>query len=69
MGPNPHLRFCAYKTAYLASEFLVCMGSSLHLSFLDEKERLLDQNNKSLRVADMKCRFVHAKQREYGQNY
>ena len=38
------------------------MGPSPHLWFLDEKQRLFDQNYKSLWVPDLTCRFVHAKQ-------
>ena len=40
------------------------MGRSPRLSFLEAKQRLLDQNNKSLWVPDMTCRFVHAKRRD-----
>ena len=35
-------------------------GPSPHLCFLHAKQRLLDPNNKSLRVPDITCRFVHA---------
>ena len=59
MGPRHDLSFCGYKTA---SEILVSMGRSPHVWFLDAKQRLLDQNNKSLRFADKSCRFVHGKQ-------
>ena len=39
MGPRPHLRFfCAFKTATLASELLVSIGSSPHLWFLHAKK-------------------------------
>ena len=38
-------------------------GPSPHLCFLHAKQRLLDPNNKSLRVPDITCRFVHAIQR------
>ena len=48
MGPWPHLSFCACKTAWLASKLLVCIGPSPHLWFLHAKQRLLDQNYKSL---------------------
>ena len=64
MGPRPHLWFSAYKTACLSSELLVSMGSSPHLWFLDAKQRLFDQNNKSLWVPYITCPFVHSKQRE-----
>ena len=52
MGPRRHLWFCAGKRPCLASEILVSIGSSLRLSFLEAKQRLLDQNNKSLMVPD-----------------
>ena len=52
----------ACKTSWLASELLVSMGSSPHVLFFDAKQQLLDQNNKSLWVPDITCRFVHAKQ-------
>ena len=51
-GPRPHLSFCACKTTWLASELLVSMGASPHLWFLHAKQRLLDQNYKSLSVPD-----------------
>ena len=54
---------CMQK-ACLASEMLVSMGSSPHLCFLHAKQSLLDQNNNSLWVPDLSCRFVHAKQRD-----
>ena len=62
VGPSPHLSFFAYKTACLASEFLVPLGARHHLLFLHAKQRLLDQNYKSLWVPDLTCRFVHTKQ-------
>ena len=64
MGPWPHLSFCACTTAWLASELLASMDPSPHLWFLDAKQWLLDLNNKSLWVAYITCRFVHAKQRD-----
>ena len=64
VGPRPHLSFCELKTACLASDLLVSMGPSPHLWFLDAKQRLLYQNNKSLPVRDITCRFVHAKHRD-----
>ena len=48
MGPKPHLWFFAFKTASLAPELQVSMGPSPHLWFLQAKQRLLDQNYKSL---------------------
>ena len=62
MGSRHDLSFCGCKTAWLASEILVSMGPSPHVWFLDAKQRLLEQINKSLRVPDKSCRFVHGKQ-------
>ena len=64
MGPRHDLSFCACATVRLASELLVSMGPSLHLWFFHAKQRLLDQNYKSLWVPDLTCRFVHEKQRD-----
>ena len=58
MGPRPHLSFCSCKTAWLASEILVSKGPSPHLWILDAKQRLLDQNNKSLWVTALTCHFA-----------
>ena len=68
MGPRHDLWFCACTTACLASELLVSMGPSSHLCLLHAKQRLLDQNCKSLCVPDLTCDFVHAKQRALHQN-
>ena len=57
MGPRPHLSFCAWKTTWLASESLVSIGSSPNLLFLHAKQRLLDQNYKSLWVQDLTLGF------------
>ena len=62
MGPSPHLWFCACKTTWLASELLVSMGTIAHLWFLHTKQRLLDQNYKSLWITDFACWFVNAKE-------
>ena len=59
MGPRHDLSFCAYKTAWLASELLVSMSPISHVWFSDSKQRLLDPNNKSLWVPDITCRCVH----------
>ena len=64
MGPRPHLGFFAFKTATLAPEFQVSMDTSPHLWFLHAKQRLFDQNYKSLWVQDVTCHFVHAKLRD-----
>ena len=63
MCSSPRLWFCACKTATLAHELLVSIGPSPHLWFLHAKQRLLVQNNKSLWVPDMSCRFVYVQQR------
>ena len=49
MEPRPHLSFCASKIAWLASELLVSIGPSPYLWFLHAKQRVLEQNYKSLR--------------------
>ena len=64
MDPRPHQWTFAFKTSPLAQELQVSMGPSPHLWFLHAKELLLDQNYKSLRVPDLACRFVNAKQRD-----
>ena len=61
MGPRHIQSFCACKTACLAPELLVSIIPSPHQWFLHAKERLLDQNYKSLWVPDLTCRFVHKK--------
>ena len=62
MGPRHHLSFCACNTAWLAPVFLFSIVPNPYLWFLDAQQRLLDQNNKSLRVPDKSCRFVLGKQ-------
>ena len=57
MGPRPHLSFWACKTKWLTSELPVSMGPSLHLWILHAKQRLLDQNYKSLWVPALICGF------------
>ena len=69
MGLRPHLPFCACKTTRLAPELLVSMRPSPHLWVLDANQRLLDQNNKSLWVPDITCRFVHEKLPDLHLNY
>ena len=64
MGLRTHLWFSTCKTACLASEILVSMGPSPQLWFLHAKQRLLDTNNKSLRVPDISCHFVQVIQRD-----
>ena len=44
MGPRDHLSLCACNTAWLATELLVSIGTSLYLWFLLAKQRHLDQN-------------------------
>ena len=53
MCPRLHLRFFVFKTAPLAPELQVSMGPSPHLWFLHAKQRLLDQNYKSIWVPDI----------------
>ena len=60
MGPRPHLCFFACKTATLAPELQVSIGPSPHLWFVHAKQRLLDQNYKSLWVPAIICSFVHS---------
>ena len=55
MGPRPPLCFFAFRTATLAPELQVSMGPSTHLWFLQAKQRLFDQNYKSLLVPDFAC--------------
>ena len=57
MRPRPHLWLFAFKTATVALELLVSMGLSPHLWFLHAKQRLLDQNCKSLWVPALICGF------------
>ena len=52
----------------LRLELQVSVGPRPHLWFLQAKWRLLDQNNKSLWVPGITCRFVHAKQRDLQHN-
>ena len=63
MSPRPHLWFFVFKTATLAPELQVSMGPSPHRWFLHAKQSLLDQNYKSLWVADFAYCFFHSKQR------
>ena len=55
IGPSHHLWFYSFKRAPLAFELLVSKGPSPHLWFLQAKQRLLDQNYKSLWVPDFAC--------------
>ena len=64
MGSSLHLWFCACKTAPLGPELQVSVGSRPHLWFFHAKQRLLEQNNKSIWVLDMTGRFVHVQQRD-----
>ena len=58
-GSRPHLLFFAFKTATLAPESLVSIGPSPHLWLLYAKQRLLDQNYKSLWVPALICGFCN----------
>ena len=66
MGLRPHLSFYACKTTWLAPELLVSLDPCPHLWFLHSKQRLLDQNFKSLLVPDVS---FHETQRDYDQNH
>ena len=54
VGPRPHLSFCTCKTAWWDSGSI---GPSPYLCFLHAKQRLLEQNYKSLWVPDLMCGF------------
>ena len=60
MGPRPHLCICACKTASLPPELTSLYGSQTSPVVFACKQRLLDQNYKSLLVLDLTCRFVDA---------
>ena len=64
MCPGHDLSLCASTTACLAPELLVSIGPRRYLCFFQAKQRLLDQNNKSLWVPDIPCRLALAKQRD-----
>ena len=51
----------------ISNRIIVSMGPSHYLWFLQAKQRLLEQNYKSLWVPDLTCRFVRAKQRDETQ--
>ena len=59
-GFQPSPVVLCMQTATLALELLVSIVPCPHLRFLHANQRLLDQNNKSLWVQDLTCRFVHA---------
>ena len=59
MSPRHNLSLCACKIAWLAPELLLSMCSNPHLWFLHAKQRILDQNFKSLWVPDLICGFEH----------
>ena len=61
---QPSFAVFAFKTATLLPQLLVSMGPRPHLGFLHAKQRLLDQNYKSLWFPDFTCRFVHSKQHD-----
>ena len=63
IGSRPHLRFCACKTATFGLELQGFVGPRPHLWYLHAKQRLLEQNNKSLCFPDMTCHCVHVPQR------
>ena len=63
-GSQPSSVVFACKTATLGPELQVSVGPRPHLGIFHAKQRLLDQNNKSIWVPDMTCLFMHAKHRE-----
>ena len=62
------MSLCSCKTARLAPELQVSMGSSPYLWFLHAKQRDLHQNDKSIWVQAIICSFVHEKQRLWTSN-
>ena len=68
-GSHPSFLVLTFKTATLAPELQVSKGPSPHLWFLHAKQRLLDQNYKSLWVPDLTYGFLHSKQHLFSQNY
>ena len=67
-GSQPSSVVFACNTAHFGPEFHVSMGHSPHLCFLYAKQRVLDQNYKSLWVPHLTSPFVHAKYRDLHQN-
>ena len=63
MRSSPHVWFYTCKSATLTHELLVSVGPRSHLWILHAKQRLLDQNNKSLRFPHMTCHFVDVQAR------
>ena len=59
MSPRHNLSLCACKIAWLAPELLLSMCPNPHLWLLHAKQRILDQNFKSLWVPDLICGFEH----------
>ena len=63
IGSRPHLWFCTCKTVTLGLELQVSVGPRPNLWILHAKQRLLDQNNKSLCFPLKTCHFVHVQER------
>ena len=61
-GSSLLLWFCVCKTATLGLELQFSAGEETPPVVSACKQRLLDQNNKSLWVPDLTCDFLHAKQ-------
>ena len=59
-GSQPSSEVFVCKPETFGPKLHVSMCPSPHLWFLNAKQRILDQNYKSLRVPDLTCRFVHA---------
>ena len=60
--------FCMQNSVPSIKITSLCGSQPLSVVFAC-KQRLLDQNNKSLWVPDLTCDFLHAKQRALHQNY
>ena len=60
IGPSLNLWFCMFKTAPLASELIFSMGPSPPLWLFYAKQRLYDQNYKSLSVPDLTYVLLHS---------
>ena len=60
-GSQPSCVVFGCKTATFGLELQGSVGPRPHLLFLHAKQRLLDQNNKSLCFPDLTWHFVHAK--------
>ena len=69
MGPRPHLRFCAYKTATLGPDLQFSIGPRPHLRFFAFKTASLAPELQFSMGPSPHLWFLHAKQRLLDQNY